>query len=151
MFFSLYLSRPIKKLRHAAERLAKGDFNIRTETADANKHIPQASYKDEIKSLTDSFNYMAEALQKAEALRKQLSSNIAHELRTPLAIMKAQSEAMIDGLVEDKQAGLRNIKDEIEKLIRLVEGIEDLTKAEASFFTGSEYLALNLKEFWVFA
>lgn len=147
IFFSLYLSRPIKKLRYAAERLADGDFNTRTETSDAGKHLPKVSYKDELKSLTDSFNYMAEALQKAEVLRQHLSSNIAHELRTPLAVMKAQSEAMLDGLVEDKQAGLRNIKEEIEKLILLVEGLEDMAKAEASFFTESEYRALNLKEF----
>lgn len=144
IFFSLYISRPIQRLRYAAEGLAKGDFNIRIKAVEDGK---DSAYKDEIKSLTASFNYMAEALQKAEVLRQHLSSNIAHELRTPLAVMKAQSEAMLDGLVEDKQAGLRNIKEEIEKLIRLIEGLEDMAKAEASFFTGSEYRALNLKEF----
>lgn len=148
VFFSLYLSRPIKKLHSAAERLAKGDFNIRIETADNRQHSFNASsYKDELESLTDSFNYMAEALQKTESLRKQLASNIAHEFRTPLTIMKAQAEAMLDGVLEDKRAGLRNIKDEIEKLTRLLEGIEDLTKAEASFFREGEYGPLNMKEF----
>jgi two-component system phosphate regulon sensor histidine kinase PhoR len=50
-------------------------------------------------------------------------------------------------VVENKGEGLENIRNEIEKLTRLVEGIEDLTKAEASFFSQGEYSRINLKEF----
>jgi len=137
IFLSLTLSRPVRRLKTAAERVAKGDFNARV----------TAASKDEIGRLAESFNYMAEALQKEELLRKRLTSNIAHELRTPLAVMKAQAEAMIDGVIENKGEGLENIRNEIEKLTRLVEGIEDLTKAEASFFSQGEYRRINLKEF----
>jgi signal transduction histidine kinase len=137
VFLSLYLSLPLRRLKLAAERVAKGDFSIRVKPVS----------NDEIGRLSERFNYMAEALEKEELLRKRLTSNIAHELRTPLAVMRAQTEAMIDGVVENKGEGLENIRNEIEKLTRLVEGIEDLTKAEASFFSQGEYSRINLKEF----
>ncbi|MCL5023074.1 MAG: HAMP domain-containing histidine kinase [Nitrospirae bacterium] len=137
VLLSLYLSRPVRRLKRAAERVAKGDFSTRVKSVAG----------DELGRLSESFNYMAEALQKEEALRKRLTSNVAHELRTPLAVMKAQTEAMIDGIVENKSEGLENIRNEIERLTRLVEGIEDLTKAEASFFSQGEYRPVNLREF----
>jgi len=70
---------------------------------------------------------------------------MSHELRTPLTIMKTHVEAMADGIVTDKEKGLNNINEEIGKLTKLVKGIEDVTTAEASFFTRSEE-KVNLKE-----
>ncbi|HXX58181.1 MAG TPA: HAMP domain-containing sensor histidine kinase [Thermodesulfovibrionales bacterium] len=136
VFFSLYLSMPIKRLRTAAERVAKGDFSTRVKSV----------ARDEIGNLADSFNYMAEALEKEEALRRHLTSNIAHELRTPLAVMKAQVEAITDGVLENTRESLETVRGEIERLTRLVEGIEDLTKAEASFFVPGDYQTVNLGE-----
>jgi two-component system sensor histidine kinase BaeS len=138
IFFSLFLSRPLKKMKKAVEALAKGDFNVR---------VSGGSKRDEIGKLSESFNFMAEALQREEALRKHLTSNIAHELRTPLAVMKAIVEAIMDGVVKNREEGLENVRMEVEKLIKLVEGIEDITKAEASFFTGKDYVEINLGEF----
>jgi signal transduction histidine kinase len=146
-FFSLYLSRPIKRLMSAAERVAEGDFSVRVPPSSRRRGRRKGFFADEIVNLSDSFNYMAEALEKEEALRKRLTSNIAHELRTPLAVMKAQVEAMADGIIADSAEGRESIRNEIEKLTRLVEGIEDLAKAEASFFSQGEYLQMNLKEF----
>lgn len=137
VFFSLFLSRPLKKMKQAVEAMAKGDFSVR---------VPAGS-GDEIGRLAESFNFMAEALQREESLRRHLRSNIAHELRTPLAVMKANVEAMIDGVVENQAEGIENIQMEVEKLIRLVEGIEDITKAEASFFRKKDYAKISLHEF----
>ena len=137
LFFSLYFSRPLKKMKDAVEALAAADFGVR---------VPVSS-GDELGQLGRSFNYMAEALQREEALRRHLTSNIAHELRTPLAVMKATVEAMHDGIITDQQQGLENIRAETENLIRLVQGIEDVTKAEASFFTKKKVLQLDLKHF----
>jgi two-component system sensor histidine kinase BaeS len=137
ILFSRYLSNPITRLKEAAERVAKGDFSVRT-VADSH---------DEVGRLAEVFNKMAESLQKEEKLRKQLMSNIAHELRTPLAIMKTQVEALADGIITDREKGLENINSEIEQLTKLVKGIEDVTTAEASFFSRSEETEVNLKEF----
>lgn len=137
MLLSLYLSNPLKRLKSAAEKVAKGDFSVR---------VIQAS-GDEIGKVSESFNYMADALQKEDLLRKRLASNIAHELRTPLAIMEAQIEAMIDGVIDKSPEGLEKIRSEIIGLAKLVEGIEDLAKAEASFFTKGEQRLINLREF----
>jgi signal transduction histidine kinase len=90
---------------------------------------------------------MAESLQREEELRRHLMSNVAHELRTPLTIMKTHVEAMADGIVSDTQKGLENIEVEIERLIALIKGIEDITAAEASFFVKGESTQIDLKEF----
>ena len=137
ILFSLFLSMPLNKMKKAVGSMAEGDFSVR---------IPSGS-RDEIGKLAERFNFMAEALQREEALRKHLTSNIAHELRTPLTVMKANTEAMIDGVVKSDTEGLENIRIEVEKLIKLVEGIEDITKAEASFFSRKDYLKINIPEF----
>jgi len=138
VIFSLFLSRPLNRMKKAVESFANGDFSVR---------VRGGSGKDELGKLGESFNFMAEALEREEALRKHLTSNIAHELRTPLAIMKANVEAMIDGVVGNREQGLESIRLEVEKLISLVEGIEDMTKAEASFFSGRNYSEINIGKF----
>ena len=133
---SRYLSRPITELKVAADRIAGGDFAVRM--------FPRSM--DEVGVLSESFNEMAESLKREEELRKHLMANVAHELRTPLTIMKTQIEAIADGVV-DTEKGLENIRNENERLIRLVKGIEDITAAEASFFGEMEEIEINLKKF----
>ena len=136
LFFSLFFSQPLKKMKEAVEALAASDFSVR---------VPVYS-GDELGRLSRSFNFMAEALQREEALRRHLTSNIAHELRTPLAVMKATIEAINDGVIADQTLGLENIRAETENLIKLVQGIEDVTKAEASFFSKKNIAQFDLKE-----
>lgn len=137
LLLSRYLSRPLTELKNASEKIARGDFSARI--------IPKS--QDEVGKLSAVFNTMTESLQREERLRRQLLSNIAHELRTPLTIIKTQVEAMTDGIITDKEKGFRNISDEVEKLIRLVKGIEDVTTAEAGFFLPSEPVEVKLGEF----
>lgn len=143
LLFILYLSTPLRRLTASAEKIAEGDFSI--------KRLPQkrrlVNFKDEIDRLTETFNYMAEALKREDVLRKHLTSNIAHELRTPLTIIKANLEAIEDGIISDPGAVINNINSEIERIISLVEGIEDITSAEASFFRKGSMETVNLKEF----
>jgi len=138
VLFSIYLSRPIRQLTKSAEKIAKGDYG---------GIISKRKSRDEINKLQESFNYMAEALRREDLLRKHLTSNIAHELRTPLTIIRGNLEAVEDGVISDPQAVFGNIKAEIERIIILIEGIEDITRAEASFFKKGTAEELNLKDF----
>ena len=136
LLLTQYLSKPVRLLKKASEKIADGDFSARVATGSS----------DEVGDLAKTFNRMAESLQKEETLRRHLMSNVAHELRTPLTIMKTHVEAMSDGIV-DARKGLENIEGEIERLISLVKGIEDITAAEASFFAKGDAVQINLGEF----
>ena len=138
--FTMYLSNPLRRLTASAERIAQGDFSV--QVPKVHKRL-----KDEIDLLTETFNYMAEALRREDSLRKHLTSNIAHELRTPLTVIKGNLEAIEDGILSDPNAVIKNISSEIERIISLVEGIEDITRAEASFFQKGSMEEIDLKEF----
>jgi two-component system sensor histidine kinase BaeS len=141
---TLYLSNPIRRLTGAAEDIAKGNFSVKAPSRHSKGSV---HYRDEIDRLTETFNYMAEAMKREDALRKRLTSNIAHELRTPLTIIKGNLEAIEDGIISDPQMVIKNINFEIERIITLVKGIEDVTSAEASFFKKGELEEVDLKQF----
>ncbi len=137
---TLYLSNPIRRLRVSAEKIARGDYVVPGPKK-------RRFFRDELDNLADTFNYMAEALRREDSLRKHLTSNIAHELRTPLTIIRGNLDAMEDGIFTDPKHAIATISPEIDRLIGLVEGIEDLTRAEASFFKKGQKETIDLREF----
>lgn len=130
IIFSLFLSQPVRRLKAAAEAVSSGDLSVR---------VPEES-TDELGLLSKAFNRMVETLKREETMRRRLTSNVAHELRTPLAVMKADVEAMLDGVITDRTAGLEQIQEEVEKLTALVRGVEEIARAEAGLL---ETLALE--------
>ncbi|MBI3997504.1 MAG: HAMP domain-containing protein, partial [Armatimonadetes bacterium] len=90
LFISRQITSPLHRLTLAARRVAAGDFAQRVDLKS----------KDELASLAEAFNSMAASLARNEQQRKQLLSDIAHELKTPLSIVQGNLEAMIDGVVE---------------------------------------------------
>ncbi|RMG67446.1 MAG: HAMP domain-containing protein, partial [Nitrospirae bacterium] len=144
--FSFFLSRPLKELTLAAEKVAEGDFSSRVSLRE-NRFWRLFAKKDEIDRLSESFNFMVTALQKEDTLRKHLTTNIAHELRTPLTVVKGNLEAIEDGIVKDVNQALKGIKREIDRIIELIQGIEDLTQAEASFFKKGKKVEIDLYDF----
>ncbi len=148
ILFTIFLSRPLRLLTKGARKIAEGDLSVELEKKKPLPVLSTLSGKaDEVQTLTETFNYMAEALRREDALRKHLTSNIAHELRTPLTIIKGNIEAIEDGIVTDRDAALKNIAHEIDRIISLIEGIEDITRAEASFFKKREMEEIALHEF----
>lgn len=137
LVFSLFLSTPIRRLKRAAEAVAGGDFDVNVKSRS----------RDEIGMLTESFNHMVESLKREEELRRHLTQNVAHELRTPLSVMRSHLEAVSDGVIECNEDALKTLSAELRRLITLVDGIEDITKAEASFFKRPEYEDLELRGF----
>ena len=93
----------------------------------------------ELGDLSRTFNHMADTLELEDQLRRVLVADIAHELRTPLAILQATTEAMADGITEPTAATLSSLHDETLRLGRIVEDLEVLASAEAAG------LALELK------
>jgi two-component system sensor histidine kinase BaeS len=122
IIFARKLTGPILKLASAAEAVSRGDMKTRVDV----------SGKDEIARLSRSFNRMAHALEIQESLRKQLTANAAHELRTPLAAMRGELEGMLDGLIPTTREQLQSLHDETGKLTGIIAGMEELIQAEAS-------------------
>ena len=122
LVFSRRLTEPIKRLTSAAKDISEG--NIKTRVA--------ITGSDEISTLAQTFNTMAGSLEVYESLRRKLTANIAHELRTPLSAMQGELEAMIDGLIKTDTEHLLSLHEETGRLKKLIEGIEELSKAEAS-------------------
>ncbi len=129
--FSRRLTKPIQELTEASSALAAGDFT----------HRVGVTSRDEISQLASSFNTMAEQLAIQDALRKKLSANVAHELRTPLGAVRGELEGMIDGLIPPDKDNLRSVYDEIGRMRVVLDGMEELAQAEASG------LSLNQKNF----
>ena len=140
VLFTIFITNPIRRLTVSAEKIAKGDFSVQSP-------VRHTRLKDEVDRLTESFNFMAEALRREDALRKHLTSNVAHELRTPLTVIKGNLEGIEDGIISDSDKVMKNINSEIERIISLVEGIEDITSAEASFFKKGIREEIDLSDF----
>jgi two-component system sensor histidine kinase BaeS len=91
--------------------------------------------QDELAGLGGVFNQMAQKLQIQDSLRKKLISNIAHELRTPLAAVQGEIEGMMDGLIPTGRDQLQSLQEEVSRLKKMLEGMEELTRAQASALT----------------
>jgi len=122
IFFSKKLTDPIKGLTKAVVDLGEGDLQRRVEISGG----------DEIGRLSGAFNRMAQALETHESLRRKLTANVAHELRTPIGAMRGELEAMIDGYIPAERENLQSLYAEIGRLRKLLDGIEELSRAEAS-------------------
>ena len=123
MLLARRLSRPLHHLTEAAEGIAGGDLAQRV----------QITATDEIGRLGTAFNRMADSLEGHERLRRQLVSNAAHELRTPLMIIRGELEGMMDGLLPTTPEALQSLHQEASRLTAILDGVDELSRAEASF------------------
>jgi two-component system, OmpR family, sensor histidine kinase BaeS len=122
LLFSRRLTRPIKDLAEAASEISHGNLERQV----------KITRRDEVGDLARDFNRMAKALRIQESLRRKLIADVAHELRTPLGVMRGELEGLIDGLIPNDSSNLQSLYEETGRLKRIVDGIEDLNRAEAS-------------------
>lgn len=115
------LARPIQRLTAATHAVALGDLTQRV----------QVKSGDEIGDLATSFNTMANSLQTAERLRREMTADIAHELRNPLTVLQGNLEAVMDGVLPPTNETLQPLLDQTRLLNRLVEDLRTLALAEA--------------------
>lgn len=117
----LGLLRPVRELTEASRALARGDLGRRV----------QVESQDELGELSSAFNQMAENLEQLEQLRKDMTADVAHELRNPLAVMQAQVEGILDGVYPATGESLAPILDQTRLLRRLVDDLQTLALADA--------------------
>jgi Signal transduction histidine kinase len=119
---------PISRVINTAKSISKGYYSDR---------VTEKSNTREINQLTTTINDLAENMQKQETLRKRITGDVAHELRTPLATLQSHMEAMIDGIWSADTERLTSCHEEIVRISKMVGDLERLAKYE------SENLVLN--------
>lgn len=112
---------PATRLARAAHRIAAGHYAERVPDAGAG----------ELGELAASFNVMSASLEATEARRLELVGDVAHELRTPLSTLDGYLEGLEDGVVAPNDETWRLLRGETARLTRLVDGLQELWRAEA--------------------
>ncbi len=122
MLLSRRISNPISLVNDAAQAIGKGMYGSRIKTNSSTTEIVQ---------LSETVNQLAESLESQESLRKRLTGDVAHELRTPLATLQTHLETMIDGVWEPTVQRLESCHEEILRISRLVMDLEKLAQYDS--------------------
>ena len=117
------ITRPVIRLIAATRAMAAGDRAARV----GEIHAP-----GELRELAAAFDQMAGTLDRQEQIRRNLVADVAHELRTPIAILQAGHEALLDGVAEPTPAELGSLRDEVLRLARMVDDLQTLAAADAA-------------------
>lgn len=115
------ITNPVRELTSATHAIASGKLGQKV----------SVHSKDEIGELAESFNKMNADLEKSFNLRKQMTADIAHELRTPLSLIIGHAEAVHDGVLPPSKENFEIIREEAERLEKLVNDLRTLSLADA--------------------
>ena len=121
IFLSRTLTRPIRELTHATHAVSEGDLS---------QQVPVRS-NDELGELARSFNKMSAELSRSINARKQMTADIAHELRTPLSLILGHAEAVHDGVLPPTPENFEIIREEATRLEHLINDLRTLSLADA--------------------
>lgn len=123
MVLAKRITAPITKTTQITREISEGNYGIR---------FVSRSRTRELNELTQAVNHMAEALEAQEALRRRLTTDVAHELRTPLANVSTHLEAMAEGVWEATPERIQGCYEEIGRITRLVSDLERLRQMESA-------------------
>ncbi len=121
MLLARTISRPVREITAATKLIAQGELG----------HQVPVRGKDELGELAASFNRMSADLARSTELRRQMTADIAHELRTPLSVILGYTEALSDGKLDGAPATFEILHDEAQHLSRLVDDLRTLSLADA--------------------
>lgn len=125
------LSRPITKSIKQTATIAEGNYG---------GQIEDESTIDEVRSLIAAVNHLSTTLADQDRLKKQLTSDVAHELRTPLSTLEISMEAARDGILPMDQKRMQSLLDEVQRLSKIVKDLDQLNRIE-------EIQRLNISHF----
>jgi signal transduction histidine kinase len=117
------ITRPIARLIAVTRSMAGGDRASRA---------GDVRGLGELRDLAASFDQMADTLDREDKLRRDQVASVAHELRTPIAVLQAGHEAMLDGIAEPTPQELSSLRDEVLRLARMVSDLQTLAAADAA-------------------
>lgn len=139
LYFSKRMARSLDEMNIAARKYSHGDFSMRVTTSDR---------KDEMGALVDSFNAMADSLEKSERTRQEFIANVSHELKTPMTTIAGFAEGLLDGTIpkEEEDKYLTVIADETRRLSRLVRDMLSASQANARAADPSRRTVFDLTE-----
>jgi two-component system sensor histidine kinase BaeS len=117
------ITRPVTRLIRVTRAMGGGDRAAR---------VGPVAAPGELRELATAFDQMADGLDREEQLRRDLVADIAHELRTPIAVLQAGHEALLDGVAEPTPEQLASLRDEVLRLARMVGDLQTLAAADAA-------------------
>ncbi len=121
IIFSNRITKPLQRLTDGIRYLTQGNTSYRV----------VVETKDEFHQLADAFNEMSMKLKQNEEVRKNLVADVAHELRTPLSVLRGRLESIQEGAILPTQEVIVQLSDEVYRLSRLVNDLQQLSLAEA--------------------
>ena len=116
------IATPLADVMSAADAVAEGDLTVR---------VAEDGRSNQFAQLARSFNRMTEELQRSDQMRRNLTADVAHELRTPLHIIQGNLEGVLDGVYEPSDEHIEATLEETRLLARLVDDLHILSQAEA--------------------
>jgi len=114
--------KPLSQMTSITRQVAAGDYSARVDVVT----------RDEVGELGRAFNRMADSLEQIESLRKTMVADVAHDLRTPLTNLRGYLEALNDEVLPPSQETLQILQEEILHLVKLVENLQQLAKADVA-------------------
>jgi two-component system sensor histidine kinase BaeS len=117
------ITRPVARLISVTRAMASGDRSAR---------VGEIKAPGELRELATAFDHMADTLDHEDKIRRDLVASVAHELRTPVAVLQAGHEALLDGVTEPSPEELGSLRDEVLRLARMVDDLQTLAAADAA-------------------
>lgn len=127
-----YVTNPITKISNAMQKVADGDFSVQLAFSDIHRKKQREENYDEISVMANNFNKMTRELNSMDYLRKDFMSNVAHEIKTPVAAITGFSEMLLDGGLseEEQKEYLTYIYQETQRLSRINENMLQMSRLD---------------------